>query len=278
MWTGTVSWNMLVIPVKLYKAVGDDSGPELHQFRKSDGSPIGFRRYAKADGAEVAYDDVRKGYELGNGQVVLLEDTDFELAYGAKFKQAGITAFIPAGSLPRIANDTSYYVAPDKNGERAYELLAAVMTRQSVAAIVSFAVREREAMGMLYANENGYLVLERLAWAADVRDPGFAAPQTGVLEQEIAQAEALVSLMTGEFNWNAAVNTSAQALMDVIQAKTETGQVTGTPAAAVPGTATAPGDIMAALTASVAAITAQHAPKAARKPRARRTATVKGAA
>jgi DNA end-binding protein Ku len=204
--------------------------------------------------------------------VVLLEDTDFELAYGTKVRQAKITAFVPASSLPRIAHETSYYVEPGENGARAYELLAEVMARQAVAAIVSFALREREATGMLYASEDGYLVLERLAWAADVRDPGFEAPKTGITEAEIAQAQALVSLMTGEFDWATAVDTSSRALMNVIQAKAETGQVTGTPAAIEQGTATPPDDIMAALTASVAAITAERAPKPVRKPRTRKTA------
>lgn len=277
-WTGTLGWNMITIPVKLGTAVSD-GGLELHQFRKGDGSRIRFRRTAEADGADVEYGDVRKGYELGSGQVVLLEDADFELAYGAKTRQAVIQAFVPGNSAPRLAAETSYYVQPDKNGDRAYALLAEAMKRTGKAAVMTIAVRQREAMGLLYATEDGYLVLERLHWASEVKRPDFAAPRAGLTEAGIDLAENLITQMSGTFNWAAFEDTSAQALMDVIQAKAETGQVTGTPPAAVPGAATPPGDIMAALEASVAAAVAARAPApVARRPRARKAVTAARAA
>jgi DNA end-binding protein Ku len=281
MWTGTLSWNMLVMPVKLVKAT-EDGGLELHQFRKSDGSRIRFRRYAEADGAngpEVNYSEIRMGFELGTGQVVLLEDEDFALAYGAKDKQARVTGFVPVNSLPRIAGAGSYYVQPDKNGEHAYELLAAAMRRQGRAAVVAIAISSRVVNGMLYATGDGYLVLERLHWAADVREPGFRVPETGVTEAEIDMAENLVGMMTGTYSWAEAQDESARRLSEVIMNKAETGQVLGVPSAVAPGTATPPDQVMAALTASIAQAKAERAPAPpVRKPRTRKAAAVKAAA
>ncbi len=263
-WTGTLGFGMVVIPVKLGTAASDNRLP-LHEVRRSDGSRINYRRFAAADGEEVPYSEIRKGYEAGDGTVVLLEDADFELAYGQKNRAAKITGFIPAGTLPRLAHDQSYYVQPEPNGEQAYELLAAALRRSGKAAVVSFAMRQREANAMLYATDDGYLVLERLRWAADVKRPDFAAPSGKVTEEQVEQAQNLIGLSTGEFSWDAAADESAQRLAEVVQAKISTGQAVGTPAA--PGTG-APANLEDMLRASVEAARAAQAP--VRKTRARR--------
>jgi DNA end-binding protein Ku len=271
-WTGTLAMGPLVLPVKLGTVAGEDKLP-LHQVRKSDGSRIEMKRFAVADGREVPYSDVVRGYETVSGQVVLVTDADFELAYGAKNREARITGFTPRDSVPRTAADTSYYVEPGKGGEKAYRLLATALERQGKAAVVSVAIRQREAQALLYP-VNGYLVLERLQWAENLRLPDFAAPSEKVTEAEIELAENYISLLSGEWNWTAQKDTSAQALADVIQAKAETGQVVGTPAERKPGSTTAPADLEAVLRASVEAAKAAKAPAPApvRKPRTKKAA------
>lgn len=272
-WTGTLGFGMLVMPVKLGTVVSKEENL-LHRVRRCDGSRIRQPYVAEADGKPVEFSDTVMGYETGDGRVVLVEESDFDLAYGEKNRNAKILAFTPAGALPRTAHETSYYVQPGAGGERAYELLAAAMRRSGKAGVVSVAIRQREAMALLYATDDGYLVLERLQWAANVKKPDFAAPATGITENDIELAENLVGLMSGTFNWPALADTSAQALADVIQAKAETGQVVGTPAAKPAGSVTAPADLEDTLRASVAAAKAALAPvPAARRPRTRKTAS-----
>lgn len=267
-WTGTLSMGPVVLPVRLGTVAAEDKLP-LHQVRKSDGSRIEMKRFALADGAEVPYSDVVKGYETANGQVVLVTDSDFELAYGAKNREAKITGFTPLSSVPRTAAETSYYVEPAKGGEKAYRLLAMALERQGKAAVVSIAVRQREAEALLYP-VNGYLVLERLQWAENVRTPDFAVPSQDVTDAEVELAESYIALLSGEWDWAQQRDTSAQALADVIQAKAETGQVVGVPAERKAGSVTAPADLEAVLRASVEAAKAAKAP--VRKPRASRKA------
>jgi DNA end-binding protein Ku len=267
MWTGTLGWNMVVIPVSLGTAVSEEKLP-LHRVRRTDGSRIRQQNVAEADGQPVAWEDITTGYDTGSGQVVVLEKEDFDLAYGEKNRAAKILAFIPSGSAPRTAHETSYYVEPGKSGEKAYALLAEAMTRTGREAVVSIAVRQREALGLLYP-QDGYLVLERLQWAADVKKPDFTVTAE-VAEKEVDLAENLVTQMSEpSFNWAAHTDTSMEKLSAVIQGKLETGQVLGTPSAPAPGTVTPPQDIMAALAASVEQARAERAP--ARKPRAPRT-------
>lgn len=276
-WNGTIGFGMVVIPVKLGTAASEDKLP-LHEVRRKDGSRITYKRTAVADGEEVPYSDIVKGYETPNGQMVLLEREDFDAAYGEKNRDAKIVAFTDAGRLPRTAHEASYHVQPGPGGEKAYELLAKAMDDTGKAAVVSIAVRQREALALLYTTGDGYLVLERLHWAANVRKPDFEAPSGKATADEIVLAENLVMQMSQTFDWQAYTDTSMEKLSAVIQGKIETGQLTGTPSAKTPDAVTQPAELMAVLSASVAEIKAAKKPAAPpRKSRTRKTTTGKAA-
>ena len=270
MWTGTVGFGPVVLPVRLGTAVSEDKSP-LHQVRRSDGSRIRYKRIAEADGADVEFTDVVKGYEMPNGQIVKLEKTDFATAYGDKTHNARIVAFTTRDGIPRTASEKSYLVEPGKGGEVAYELLSEVLRRTGKVAVVSVAISDREALALLYTAGDGYLLLERLNWAAEVKAPDFAAPKTGITEEQIALAETLVGQMTKEFDWSAQADSSRAALEAVVAGKIENGEAVGVPSAAT--SVTAPANLTDILRASVAAAKAAKAPvPAARKPRTRKTA------
>lgn len=273
MWKGTLSFGMSVIPVALGTAVSSDD-LELHQVRRSDGSLIGYNRYAKADGADVEYKDTAKGYETPDGKMVVLEDADFTLAYGGKDREAKIISFTSASALPRTAHRQSYYVEPGKGGEGAYALLAAALYRQNKAGVVQVALGTRQSLALLYATEAGYLILERLQWASDVKTPDFrVAPGSSVNAQQLELAENLISLQTKEFDWAALTDPSMEALSAVIQSKLAAGEgkpVAAAPAAAGAGPATNADDMMTTLMASIEAEKAKQEPvkvPRSRKPR-----------
>jgi DNA end-binding protein Ku len=268
-WSGTIGIGTLVLPVKLGTVTGDESA-ELHQVRKSDGSRISYRRFAAADGAEVPYSEIAKGYELPDGRTVVLTDEDFAKAYGEKSRNAKILQFVAEDALPRTAAGTSYYVQPGAGGEKAYALLARTMSDTGTAAVVSVAIRQRESLALLYANGDGYLILERLNWAADVKRPDFAAPDVNLSEAELDLAENLVTQMSGPFDWSSFRDESTEKLEKIVRAKAHLGQAVGTPATRPEGSPTASQDLEAALRASVAQFKTE--PKTARKPRTRKAA------
>jgi DNA end-binding protein Ku len=264
MWDGTLGLGAaVVLPVKLSTVVSDDSA-ELHRYRKSDGSRIRMKRVAEADGASVEYADTQPGYELPDGTVVLLSEDDLRQAFGEKTRAAKILQFTAPDQLPRTAAGTSYYVQPGTNGDQPYALLAEVMKRTGKVAVVSLAIRKREVLAMLYTTGDGYLILERLNWAADVKKPDFAAPNVKLTAAELDLGENLVTQLSGPFNWAAHTDTSEERLAEVIQAKAETGQVLGVPAARPENAVTSGADLMAALTASVEQAKAANAPAPAR--------------
>lgn len=270
-WTGTIGFGPVVIPVKLGVVVSEPDLP-LHYFRRTDASRIEMKRFAKSDGTEVSFPDLAKGYEMPDGRVVLLELDDFTLAYGQRDKNAKILYFTPLAQVPpRTAHQQSYYVQPGSGGEQAYALLAQAMLRTGKAGVVSFAVSQREVLGVLYPADDGCLVLERLQWAENIRAADFTVPAAD--QAAVEMAENLIGLQTQDFDWNSYRDPSMAALNTVIQAKISTGQAVGTPVAQAPGAPTQAADLMAVLAQSVAEEKAKRTPSPAprtRKPRATR--------
>lgn len=252
MWSGSFGISLLTIPVKLGAAVSDGD-LKLHQHRRSDGSRIKYLRVAEADGAEVPYSEIVKGAETADGSVVLLEDKDLEQAFGEKSRNAKILMFTDPANIPRIAAGKAYVVQPDIGGEKTYALLAGALARTNKVAVVQIALRQRERLGLIYADE-GYLYMESLEWVDDVRKPDFEAPDTEVTDAEAAMADQLVEQMSSNFDFSAYHDESKLRLAELVAAKAEVGQVfsgptTGTNSMHIP-------DVTAALSASISAMKA----------------------
>ena len=165
---------MVAIPVSLGVAISSND-IEFHQ-HAPDGSRIRLKRVAESTGEEVPYADIRKGYDCPDGSVIFLTDEDFAEALGPVSREAEILQFTSALAIPDMAKSTPYFVRPGKGGERAYALLARALAKTRSVAIVKFGLRQRKRLGALSATTDGYLVLEQLEWADDIRKPDFAAP------------------------------------------------------------------------------------------------------
>lgn len=266
LWSGQLSVAMLSIPVQLGTSAGNED-LELHMYRTSDGSRIEFRRFAKADGKEVSWGELSKGYETPDGKVALLSNQDFDEAYGEKSREAKILMFTDPGLVSRQASSKTYVIKPPKGSDKAYALLAGALQRSGKVAIVSYALRQRERLAMVYAEE-GYLWLEELKWHEDMIKPDFTAPvQAEVSEDEAAMADMLVEKFSGKFDHASYKDESQAKLRDLITRRIESGQTTGIVNAKTENSATQVTDLMAALTASVEEV---KAAKTAPKPRARK--------
>lgn len=269
-WTGTISTGLLSLPVKLHPAVSKEKS-RVHQVRKADGSRITMRRFAVSDGTEVPYSDLADGYETDDGRIVMITDADYDQAYGEAARNAKVLFFTDASGLPRTVHEASYLAEPGKNAEQAYALLAATLKDKGKAAVVEFTMRKRESLAVLYATDDGYLVLERLQWHSDVNKPSFAAPALqGGAEglQRAALAADLVDTLTGPLALEKYSDAGAARLAAIVAGKEKAGLSVGAPAAAA---AVPVLSLDEALRQSVAAAKAAKAPAPARtrKPRAR---------
>ena len=250
-WKGSISFGLVTIPVKLYSAT-EQKDVSFHQVRRSDGSRIRYKRVAAADGEEVAYGEIAKGYELPSGETVVLTDEDFKDLPLTSSRAIDVLQFVPLEQVDPIFFEKSYYLEPDKGGVKPYVLLRDALAESGQVAVVKVALRNKESLAVLRVRE-GVFVLETMMWPDEVRAPDFAFldDDVEVRPQELAMAGSLIETLSGEFDPTQYKDEYREALEAVIEAKIE-GREVVQPNEAQPTSGTVV-DLMAALRASVEA-------------------------
>jgi len=220
-WKGTVSFGLVSIGVKLFSAT-EERDVAFHQVRRSDGSRIRYRRVAEADGEEVSYGDIAKGYELPSGETVVLTDEDFADLPLPTAKVVDVLQFVPAEQIDPIYFAKSYYLEPEKNAVKPYVLLRDALADSGMVGLVKVAIRSREQLATLRVRE-GVVVLETMIWPDEVRTPnfGFLDEDVQLRSQEQQMAQSLVESMSGDFDPNEYTDNYREALQAVIDAKVE---------------------------------------------------------
>jgi DNA end-binding protein Ku len=250
-WKGAISFGLVTIPVKLYSAT-EQKDVSFHQVRRSDGSRIRYKRVAQADGEEVPYGEIAKGYELSNGETVVLTDEDFADLPLTTSKAIDVLQFVPLEQVDPIFFEKSYYIEPDKAGAKPYVLLRDALEESGKVALVKVALRNRESLATLRVRD-GVFVLETMLWPDEVRNPdfGFLDEDIDVRPQELAMAGSLIDTLSGDFDPSQYKDSYREALNEVIEAKIA-GHEVKQPEQAQPTSGTVV-DLMAALRASVEA-------------------------
>src|SRR5688500_10194868 len=116
-WKGAISFGLVSIPVRVYSAT-DERGVSLRQVHVADGGRIRYRRFCEVDGEEVPYSDIAKGYELPDGDIVVLTDEDLDKLPLPSTKAVDVLQFVPAAEIDSIQTARSYYLKPDGAGAK----------------------------------------------------------------------------------------------------------------------------------------------------------------
>jgi DNA end-binding protein Ku len=209
------------IGVKLYTAT-EERDVSFHQVRRTDGSRIRYKRVAEADGEEVAYADIAKGYQLPSGETVVLTDEDFADLPLPSARVVDVLQFVPAEQIDPIYFAKSYYLEPEKNAVKPYVLLRDALDASGQVGLVKVAIRSREQLATLRVRD-GVIVMETMIWPDEVREPafGFLDGDVDLRPQERSMAESLVSSMSGDFDPSEYTDDYREALQQVIDAKVE---------------------------------------------------------
>jgi DNA end-binding protein Ku len=221
MWKGAVSFGLVMIPVKLYTAT-EQKDIAFRQVHREDGGRIRFKRFCTVDDQEVPYEDIAKGYELPDGDVVVLTEEDMAELPLATTKSIDVVQFCPTEQLDPILFNKSYYLEPEAVGIRAYCLLRDALEQSGRIAVAQVALRQRESLAVLRARD-GVLVLETLLWPDEVREPafGFLDDNIEVRPQELRMAASLIDSMTVDFDPDEFHDGYREALQELVAAKTE---------------------------------------------------------
>jgi DNA end-binding protein Ku len=250
-WKGAIAFGLVSIPVRVFAAT-EQRTVSFVQVRRSDGSRIRYRRVAEADGAEVAYSDIAKGYPLASGEVVVLEDAELAELPLRTSREVEVVAFVPVAEIDPILYAKPYYLEPDPLGLKPYVLLREVLRRSERVALVKVALRGRESLAVIRVRDD-VLVLHTTLWPDEVREPAFEVLGTAVepAEAEVAMAETLVAAMSGDFDPSQHTDHYREAVEALIQAKVDGMETVTPPEAGESSEAVV--DLMAALRASVEA-------------------------
>jgi DNA end-binding protein Ku len=271
-WSGTISFGLLNVPVRLYSAVARRS-IALREIRESDSARIKHRRVAEGTDEEVPYENIVKAYELAPGQYVPLSKDEMAALAPEKTRAIDVQDFVDIEEIDPMYFDSPYYLGPAEGAEKAYSLLAAAMESSGKAAIARFVFRNKEHLAALRAS-SGVLTLTTMRFHDEVVPPselGDAVPdkKPKVAKREQEMAEQLIDSLSTKFKPDAYRDEYREELLALIERKAEGKEIVA-PEAETPKATKAP-DLMAALEESIAAVK----DKGGKKPAKRKAAAKK---
>ena len=278
LWSGSISFGLLQIPVTLHTAERRDEEIHFRQLDKHDLSPIRYERVNSATGKAVEWKDIVKGFEYEADQFVVLEPADLAKANVAATQTLEIQDFVPADEIDPAFFETPYFVVPQKRATKAYVLLRKALEKKSAVAIATFVLRTREHLCALMPVGDA-IMLEVLRFGHELRKPKDMALPSGkdapLGERELAMAEQLIAGMMTKWEPSKYRDRYYADVMKMIDEKVKTGTIKVKPSKARGEVANNVVDLLDLLKKSVAQKGNAHAndtsPRAAGKARRART-------
>jgi DNA end-binding protein Ku len=222
-WKGSISFGLVNIPISLYPATKREE-LNFRLLRASDLSPINYKRVAEADGKEVPWDQIVKGYEYEKGKFVVLKDEDFRRADIEATQSVDIAEFVQLEEIDPMFFDRPYYLEPQKKGAKAYVLLREALRRSGKAGIAKVVIKTRQHLAAVKPVQN-VLVLELMHFGEELINPvSLQIPgHVDIGAKELEMALELINRMTGEWDSTKYTDDYRNALLDLIEKKIELG-------------------------------------------------------
>src|SRR5919108_900776 len=248
-WKGAISFGLVTIPVRVYGAT-EEKSLRFHQLHAPDGGRIRYKRVCAADGEEVDYADIVKGYEYEKDHYVTLTDEELDSLPVPSAKAIEIERFVEAEEIDPIYFQKSYYLVPEGTGVKAYHLLREAMADDGKVALAKVAFRDKEHLATLRLRDNVF-VLETMYWPDEIRVPKFDVLDESVelRPQEIRMARSLIDSLTDAFKPDEFHDEYRAALEELVAKKIQGEEITYTEEAEPSKVV----DLMEALRASVEA-------------------------
>jgi DNA end-binding protein Ku len=250
-WSGSVSFGLVNVPVKLTTAQSPKD-VRFHQLHDADNARIQQKRVCSADGEEVEYDHIVKGYDLGGGRYVVIEPEELASVDVEMTRNIDIEEFVDLSEIDPVFFERSYYLVPDGRAEKPYALLVETMQRSGKVALGRFVLRTKQYLAALRARD-GVLVLSTMLYSDEVVDPGEldvpSAVDTAPTEKELKMAAQLVESLSGPFEPAKYHDDYREKVLALIDAKAQ-GEIITAPERAEEKAPVV--DLMAALEASLA--------------------------
>ncbi|WP_339923150.1 Ku protein [uncultured Cyclobacterium sp.] len=245
-WNGTLSFGLVSIPIKMYSA-SEGRTLDLDMLDKHDHARIRYKRVNENTGEEVEYKDIVKGFKKDDAYVIL-EKSDFENANIKKSKTIDIEEFVEETEVADMLFKNPYYLEPQKEGGKAYNLLRDALKKTGKLGVATFVMRQKENLSLVGVYKN-VIVLHVIRFAEEIRDTKeIKIPKSKTSDKEIAMAESLIENYTEKFDFEKYKDVYNEQLMKTIESKSSGKKVKVEKVKSEP---TAAKDLMAKLKASL---------------------------
>lgn len=250
-WSGSLNFGLVTVPVELFTATRDHT-THFHQLERGTSDRVRIQRVNERTGKPVAFKDIVKGYEVGDGQYVVIEPEELDEIAPGRSKAIEISGFVDLEQVEPIFFATTYYLGP-KGAEygKVYALLREALAATNRAGVATFVMRGKQYLCAVRA-DGGVLSLETLYYADEIRDPHDQldhlperADESG---REFDMARTLIESMSAPWRPEDYTDTYTEQVRQLVEDKRAGNEIA--PAAAAPG-ATDVGDLLAALQRSI---------------------------
>lgn len=222
-WKGSISFGLVNIPIALYPATRKED-LKFRLLRVADHSPVNYKRVAEADGKEVPWDQIVKGYEYEKGKFVVLGEKDFQRVDLEATQTVDIQDFVDVDEIDPMYFYKPYYLEPQKGGDKAYTLLREALADGRKVGIAKVVIKTRQYLAGVKALKHA-LVLELMHFAEELSDSEKlnVPKQLEVGKREKEMAKALVDSMSSKWDPERYHDDYREALLEVIEEKVESG-------------------------------------------------------
>ncbi len=252
-WSGSISFGLVNIPIKLYSAVSKKD-VRFHQLHDADGVRIQQKRVCAADGQEVAYDHIVKGYEIAPERYVVVTQEELDAFDPKATRTIDIEDFVDLDQIDPIYFEHPYYLVPDRGASKAYSLLLAAMEKSRKVAIARMVLRSKQYLAAVRPMGKG-LAMATMLFGDEVVPmedlEGLPDQESEPQPRELAMAEQLIESLATDFDPGKYHDEYREEVLALIERKAEGEEIITQPAAEEP---TKVVDLMAALEASLAAM------------------------
>jgi len=201
-WSGSISFGLVSVPVKLFSAV-KQKDVAFHQIDEASGSRIKYKRVSEKTGREVPYERIAKGYEIDDGEYVVIEPKELDQFVPEATRRIDITDFVDLPEIDPISCEHTYFLAPDKGGDKAYALLLKAMDDAGKVGIGRVVIRNKEYLAAIRPYGKRALAMETMLFPDEIVDvddiPGLPDRTPRVGEKELKMARQLVESLSSEW-------------------------------------------------------------------------------
>lgn len=227
-WTGSLSFGLVNVPVKVVSAVRQKD-VRFHMLHDADGARIEQKRVCSADGEEVPYESVVKGYEVGKDEYVVLTKEEIEAADPVKTDTIEIHDFVDVYQIDPLYFERPYYLVPEKGAAKAYRLLLQAMSDTQKVAIARVVMRTKEHL-VAVRPVGGVLAMTTLLYHDELVDQAdLEVPEAAPSEKEMTMAQQLIDALTTDFDPEKYHDDYRERLLKVIESKAEGKEIVAPP-------------------------------------------------